>query len=152
MKAISDWAKTWTVAEAIVGGIALVCLTAIAIVITVQDDWGKLVHFISSAEGATFATSLGIFLGAVYSRARRLPAAVLLFALLGASVVGCGAGITDAERSAWTVEEAACEHDIDVIVAREETTQAEDEAALAAEQERCHAAHEAILHPDGGVQ
>lgn len=69
MKKISDWMKTWTVPQAIATVGALVCVTALAISITVSDGWGKLVTWLADGQHQALLLSLAAFLGALYHRA-----------------------------------------------------------------------------------
>lgn len=147
---MKDWLKTWTIPQAIGAGVAMVCVTTMLVVITLHDDWGKLVRWLSMPESWVLLGGIVTGAATLYHRALVTPASALLLAL-GSTLVGCGAGITDAQRTAWTAEEARCEENIDAIVSRPGTTEAEDDADLAAEQARCRAAERAILQPDGGV-
>lgn len=70
---MKSWIQSWTVPQAIVAGISLVCATALAIVITLEDDWGKLVRWLSSPEAAAFLTALVTLALTLYTRARKLP-------------------------------------------------------------------------------
>lgn len=70
---MKKWIESWTIPQAVIAGISLVCATALAIVITLEDDWGKLVHWLSSGEAIAFVTAIAGLIGAAYARARSLP-------------------------------------------------------------------------------
>ena len=67
---MKSWIQSWTVPQAIVAGISLVCATALAIVITLEDDWGKLVRWLSSPEATAFITALVTLALTLYTRAQ----------------------------------------------------------------------------------
>lgn len=139
MKAISDYLKSWTTGEAILAGLALVCATVMAVVITIQNDWGKLTHWLSSGDAMSFAIAVGTLAGVIYSRARRLPPTILVLALLGVTLSGCG-HMSDAARVAYATEQAHCIANQRAIVERTGTTAEQDEADFDAEVARCDAA------------
>jgi len=70
---MKKWIESWTIPQAVIAGISLVCVTALAIVITLEDDWGKLVRWLSSGEAIALVGSLATLLAVIYDRARKLP-------------------------------------------------------------------------------
>jgi hypothetical protein len=78
-----------------------------------------------------------------------LPEIVLMVALTS----GCG-GVSPAVREAYAIEQARCLANEREIIARQGTTEAQDEEDFAAERARCDAALQAIEHgtsTDGGT-
>lgn len=69
MNSLSSWLKTWSIPQALVAGIAMLCATALAITITVQDDWGKLMHWLSDPATSGLLISLVTLGGTLYHRA-----------------------------------------------------------------------------------
>ena len=76
--------------------------------------------------------------------------AVLLALAVGSQLMGCGASVSDSQRTAYAQEVAQCEANERAIVARQGTSYAQDQADLEAERVRCDAARHAIETPDGG--
>ncbi len=136
---------------AILAGVFLVCATVAGILIP-TERWEKLGHFLTDPATALALTALGGAFVALYTRARNLPpAAVLLVALLGASVSGCGAQLSDSQRASLATETQRC-----LIAEREivdepcgDLAPAEcrdrDMEALRAERARCDAARAEIV-------
>ena len=70
MKSISEWARTWTVPQAIVGSVALVCVTVLAVVITMEEDgWAKLFRWLSDPATSGLLISVVTLFGTLYHRA-----------------------------------------------------------------------------------
>jgi len=178
MKKLQDWAKTWTPPQVIMTCCASICVTAFAIVLTLQDDWGKLLRWLSDPASVGLLMGLATLAGTLYHRAlgleptpdeqavatrpvRTPPSneggfatidamlAVVVIAALGYLLSGCGAQLTDSQRSALTLETQRCIANERAIVDREGSTAQQDEADLIAERIRCNATRAAII--DGGV-
>jgi hypothetical protein len=91
---ITEWSKTWTIPQVIGVSVGMACITAMCIVITLQNDWGKLITWLAQPEAMTLLGGIVTLAITLYNRARGLPppaALVLLF--LSASLVGCGASV-----------------------------------------------------------
>ena len=57
---------------------------------------------------------------------------------------GCGPSVTPETRTLYAIEQARCVESEEAIVARQGTTEAQDQADLAAERARCDAALRAV--------
>lgn len=145
MKRIADWLRTWSVPQAIVASVALICITALTITITVQDDWGRLFRWLADPATSGLLISVVTLGGVLYHRALGLPPSVLVLAFLGVGVLGCGAQLTDPQRVALTVETQRCLLTEREIIDRAGTTEEQDRADLAIERARCDAARAAIV-------
>lgn len=141
MKAIGDWFNAWQ--HVVLACVCLVCAVCAGVFVP-ADRWEKLGHFLSDPATAVTLTALGGVGVALYRRARGLPPALLVIALLGTLATGCGPAVTPEVRSAYAIEQARCVENEEAIVARPGTTEAEDRAALDAERARCDAALAAI--------
>jgi hypothetical protein len=154
MKKLQDWMKTWTPPQAIVAGVALVCVTALAITITVTDDWGKLFRWLADPATSGLLVAVVTLFGTLYHRALSLPP-VLVLAILGAAAVGCGGSLTDSQRAALAVRTQQCLLAERAIVddpcgsLTPEECEARDTAALAASRAECDHDRAAIV---GGGQ
>ena len=86
MKKLSDWLKTWTVPQAIGASTAMVCTTAMCIVITLHNDWGKLVHWLAQPEAWVLLGGICTGLATLYHRALVAVPGLLLALALGVAV------------------------------------------------------------------
>jgi len=148
-----DKLKQWQ--NQIVGLVALAILVA-GFVAAPEERLDKVSHalvaFGSTTPGQAVYGALTMLAVAVLRWAlARIPSAasLLALALLGSSLVGCGAQLSSTQRTTLATETQRCLLNERAIVDRTGTSAEQDASDLAAERARCDAARAAIV---GGGQ
>jgi hypothetical protein len=149
MKKWNDWIRTWTVPQALVVGFGMACVTAMSITITLHDDWGRLVRWLAQPEAMALVGGIVLWMVGLYHRALKTPVTLLVLGLIGSmiiasTVVGCGGGLSNSQRTTLAAETQNCLVREREIVDRD-STEEQDRVDLATERARCDAARAAIV-------
>jgi len=165
MKKLSDWSKTWTIPQVIGVSIGMLCITAMCIVLTLQDDWGKLVHWLAQPEAMVLLGGIATLIGTLYHRALGLPptpaedaattrperippgsGTTLLVVCLALASHGCGASALQVSAASTVVAMRAVHVTGDVVHADEQIVReaCADDACLAQNRAQHHSAELAI--------
>lgn len=139
--AIKAWFNDWQ--HTILACVCLVCAVCAGVFVPL-DRWEKLGRYLSDPATAVTFTAIGGVFVALYRRARGLPPVLALLMALGSASIGCGPSVTPETRTLYAIEQARCVENEEAIVARQGTTEAQDQADLAAERARCDAALRAV--------